>query len=383
MIKLEDKTKCSGCTSCYNKCPVKAIKMVVDTEGFKYPVVDYDKCIKCGLCLKSCPYKEKYINKESFKKPIAYGGFSNNDKYRDKATSGGIFSHLAKYVIEQGGFVCGAVFNEKLNVQHIIIDNIKDIEKINGSKYVQSDLGNMFNEIKLLLDDNKLVLFSGTPCQVTGILKFLGKEYSNLITVDLICHGVPSPLVFDKYKKFLEEKNKSKPNKIYFRTKLTGWKSYSTYVKFDSGKELIQKSGENPYMRGFLKDIFLRPSCSNCISSKLPRDSDITLGDFWGVQNNYKELDDDKGTSLILVNTTKGKTLIEDIKDDVNIKKCDLNVSISGNPSLINSVKTNAKREQFFIEINNTNFEKASKKYFPKMNVISKVKNKIIKIIEK
>lgn len=377
MIDIKEKSNCSGCTSCMAVCPVGAIKMVEDQEGFKYPVVDKAKCINCGLCEKVCPYNKDYFNEKAYKTAKVYGGWSNDEEYRKRGTSGGVFSNFAKYILENNGAVCGAVYNNNLEVEHIVTQNFEDVKKMNGSKYVQSDLKNVFKEVKEYLEKDIKVLFTGTPCQITGLLKYLQKDYDNLYTLDIVCHGVPSPKVFRKYKKYLEEINKSKLKEISFRTKITGWKRYSTYAKYENGKEEIMYASENPYMRGFLKDIYLRPSCNNCISSKLPRNSDITLGDFWGVNNCYPNLDSEMGTSLMLINSPKGENLLNEIKNKINVSECELEPSIKDNPAIRTSAKINPKRTEFFEKLDNTSFESLAKKYFPKTSLVKKIYYKI------
>lgn len=376
MIKIEEKTRCSGCTACYAKCPVNAIKMVEDSEGFKYPQVDKKKCVDCGICEKVCPYITEYTE-NSLENLVAYGGWSKKTEYRKNGTSGGVFSNIAKYVIDNKGIVCGAIYDKNLEVRHDIIDAIEDICKLNGSKYVQSNLSHMFKTVKEYLEENTMILFTGTPCQVTGLLSFLGKQYDNLITIDLACHGVPSPKVYRKYKNYLENKNRSNLKSINFRTKITGWKKYSTYTKYENGKEEIMYASKNPYVRGFLQNVYLRPSCSNCISSKLPRNADITLGDFWGVENSYPELYNNEGTSLILVNSKKGEWLIEKILEDVFIKKCDIKLALKDNKAIISSVQPSLHREKFFKELDKLPFDKLSEKYFPKISIINRIYNKI------
>ena len=221
MIDIKDKSKCCGCSACVNICPNNAISMDIDDDGFKYPIVDVGKCINCGLCEKACPYNNEYIKKNIYDKSIAYGGWNNDDEIRKKSTSGGIFSAISKYILNNNGVVCGAIYNEKFEVVHEIIDNIDDLEKIYGSKYVQSDLKDNFRRIKKYLNDGRLVLFSGTPCQVSGLNSFLVKEYENLYTCDIVCHGVPSPKVFEKYKRELEEANNSEILNINFRDKVS------------------------------------------------------------------------------------------------------------------------------------------------------------------
>ena len=236
MIDIKSKQECCGCQACFNICPKNAIEMIEDNEGFKYPSINKEKCIKCGLCEKVCPYVNEYSKKQILNESIAYGGWNLNEEIRRISSSGGIFTAIAKYIIEKNGVVCGAIFDENLNVVHDIVDNLNDLKKMNGAKYVQSDMRDNLKKIKKYLDNGRLVLFSGTPCQVSGLNSYLNKEYNNLYTCDIVCHGVPSPKVFNKYKKELEKDNSSKISFINFRDKITGWKSYSFLVKFKNNK---------------------------------------------------------------------------------------------------------------------------------------------------
>ena len=299
MINIKDKSKCCGCSACMNKCPKDAITMVEDEYGFKYPQVDMEKCINCGLCEKVCPYNNEYDKKQVFEKSIAYGGWNTDENIRAISTSGGVFTSIAKYIIEKNGVVCGAIYDKELNVVHDIVDNLDDLKKMNGSKYVQSDMKDNFRKIKEKLEKGVYVLFSGTPCQVSGLNSFLGKEYDNLYTCDIVCHGVPSPKVFEKYKKELEKENNSKLVNLNFRDKVSGWQGYSLSTKFDNNKSFSINAQKTSYMKAFLSDIDLRESCPTCKFAKLPRYADFTLGDFWGVDESYPDLNpDNKGTSL-------------------------------------------------------------------------------------
>ncbi len=377
MIKITDKTKCCGCTACASKCPKEAIKMVEDEEGFKYPIIDLEKCINCGLCEKVCPYNNEYKNKKIFNESIAYGGWNKDEEIRKISTSGGIFTSIAKNIINNNGVVCGAIYDKDLNVIHDIIDNVEDLKKVNGSKYVQSDMKENFKKVKWHLDNNRLVLFSGTPCQVAGLSSFLGKEYENLYLCDIVCHGVPSPKAYNKYKSELEELDSKKLKSINFRDKCTGWQEYSFSARFNDNSNYIEKAAENSYMKAFIGDIDLRKSCSTCKFAKLPRYVDFTLGDFWGVDNYYPELNkENKGTSLILVHTEKGEKLLQ--KDDnIFIQQCNLQKAIIGNPSILQHNPPNKNRDKFFAELEKVHFDDLVKKYIKKPSMIRKILRKI------
>lgn len=383
MINIQDKSKCSGCTSCMSKCPKDAIYMQEDKNGFKYPIVDKEKCIECGLCEKVCPYNKEYTKKEVLNKSLAYGGWNKNQEVKAISTSGGVFTNIAKYIIDNNGVVCGAIYDESLNVIHDIVDNMEDLKKINGSKYVQSDLKDNFRKIKEHLDNDKFVLFSGTPCQVSGLNSYLGKEYEKLYTCDIVCHGVPSPKVYRKYIKELEEQNSKKIASVNFRDKVSGWQGYSFTLNFDDSTKYTINAQKTSYMRAFLSDIDLRESCPTCKFAKLPRYADFTLGDFWGVDKYYPELNkDNKGTSLILVHTVKGKELLENL-NDIFLKECDLGKAIEGNPSTLKHLPANKNRDKFFNELEEKSLDELANKYIPKPNVIKRVLGKVKRIVKK
>lgn len=356
MIVIKDKSMCSGCHGCMNICPKNCITMKEDNEGFWYPIVDREKCIECGLCEKSCPILNDMSVKNS---PKAYACYNKDDEIRKESSSGGIFTLLASYIIKRGGVVYGAAFNNKFEVEHIQVSTIDDLSKLRGSKYVQSKLGNTYSEIKKLLSQEKLVYFSGTPCQVDGLLSFLNKKYDNLICQDIICHGVPSPKLWKYYlRQFKLEDNA----KIVFRDKSTGWDSYSFTI--NQNNKYSQLASQNDYMKVFLKDLCLRPSCYDCHSKSLHRNSDITLGDFWGIKEIYSEMyDENKGTSLVFINSDKGKNIFNKILNEIKFKYVDIDKASLYNPSSFKSVIEPEKRTEYMSNIYKKNFNKYSKKF--------------------
>lgn len=337
-IKTED---CCGCGACYNKCPTGAISMQENNEGFLYPVIDEIKCTNCGLCKKVCPY---YSNKLTQPECYAYLG---NDESRLESSSGGVFPVVANYFIKNGGYVAGAVYDENISVKHIVSNNIKDIEKMRNSKYLQSDIGRCYSNVKDLLLNNKLVLFTGTPCQIAGLKSFLQKDYEKLYCIDIICHGVPSPKVFKKY---INEKISSKDEKwlnTNFRDKMNGlWSRLTTTTTTTTTTDSAQN---DVYMQAFLNNLCLRKTCSNCKFQSIPRQGDITIGDFWGIWNYDKNLNDEKGTSAVLVNNSRGQYLFDILKSsDGKLENVPLDIAISGNPCLVRSVHSNKDRKLFF-----------------------------------
>lgn len=387
MLKIKDKKECTGCSACYSICPTKAISMQKDEEGFTYPIIDESKCVNCGLCKKICPCIND-IENANLKIPTMLAAWSVDSKNKETSSSGGCFYELAKYVIKLGGLVVGAGFDKELNVVHKIADRIDDLFELKGSKYVQSSLGDCYTKVKEYLDNNKIVLFVGTPCQVAGLYAFIkNKEYNNLYTADLICHGVPSSKVYRKYLEELKEKYNSKPTEISFRDKTYGWKKFSVKVIFEGNLKYIKDLGNDKFMRAFLSNICLRPSCYECKFAKLPRVADITLGDFWGVKNIDNSLDDDTGTSELVINSEKGKKLLSKIRDNIFVKELELTDGIKYNPCLIGSVNIPEKRTKFFIDLDKYSLAKLEKKYFPKrpliIRIASKAKNTIYTLMKK
>lgn len=375
-----NKNQCSGCGACEQICPQKAIFMKKDSEGFLYPVIDKNKCIDCGLCKKVCQFN---IEKEKSSNTVAYAFINNNDTIRKNSSSGGVFFELAKYVISKNGVVFGCHFDDNLKVIHSYSRNMLECEKFQSSKYVQSNVLNTYSEVKNFLCENKLVLYTGTPCQIVGLNLFLNKKYENLITVDLVCHGAPSPKIFDKYINELQESYKSKIKKFNFRDKSTGWNSYSYAILFENGNKLIEGHNKNPYSKLFLSNTILRPSCYNCVCVGINRTSDITLADFWGVSDKYNEMYDNKGTSLILVHSDEGRKLLKILKLKSKLMKVDIEYAVKHNISAIESSKIPKNRKQVFRMVDSKSIEFLSHRYVDNLNFIKKIFTKFINIIKK
>ncbi len=378
MKEIVNKKCCTGCGACYNSCPKRAISMIEDIDGFSYPNIDEKKCINCGLCKKKCPVINKNNNKSI---NICYAGYNKNINSRKTSSSGGIFELIAKNILSDNGIVVGAAFNNN-RLEHYIVKDIKNLEKLKGSKYLQSDLKNIFIEIKSNIKTRK-VLFVGTPCQVAGLKSFIREENSNLICIDLFCHGVPSPKLYKKYVDELELNNNDKLIEYNFRDNSTGWDTYSNTAKFKK-KNICELASENSYMKLFLCDVALRESCYNCNFKLDNKYSDITLGDFWGVKSYYPEIYNKEGVSAIIINTNIGKEIFDCIKKDLVYKKCSIDEILKNNSSLKLSSKSPKNRKKFFKDLNNTSFDKLSKKYATKSlytRIIIKSKQIIKKII--
>ena len=377
MISLNN-SNCIGCGGCASVCPNQCITMKPDREGFLFPTVQMDLCVNCHLCEKVC-----IINNELAQRSIinSYAGYSKDDLQRGNSSSGGLFYELAKHILDLNGVVFGAAFDESWQVRHIMCSDLNDLHKLQTSKYIQSDTTGVFQQVKKVLDAGIMVLFSGTPCQCNALSLYLGNDYTNLLLVDFICHGVPSPLVWEKY---LFHNCLDLIVEICFRDKATGWSDYSVFVKTEN-QETREPYYNNEYMQLFLNDYSLRLSCYSC-NSKFPyKTADITMGDLWGASSIAPEMDDNKGLSLIVVNSIKGNSIFDAIHDKVLYKKIDYNMAFSSNPSAIQSVDMPKDRKRFFKDIqkDNIDFEKLVKKYCKKPSIPARAINKAKRIVKR
>ena len=292
--------------------------------------------------------------KERTNNTQSYACLNKNEKIRRKSSSGGLFTLLAEKIIDEGGIVFGASFTDDFELVHSFVENKEELAKFRGSKYLQSKIGDSFKQVKEFLKEGRNVLFSGTPCQIAGLLAYLDKDYENLICVDLICYGVPSFKVFKLYKEEMEKEYNSKVNKIAFRHKKYGWELFSLYLSFENGKEYIKDVTKDPYLKGFVENLYLRPSCYDCKFRTLNRLRDITIADCWGIENIDPQLNDDKGLSLALTNSNKGKKLFSLLKDKMVVKEIDLQKAIEYNSAATEPVPKNPKRDEFFSHINSS-----------------------------
>lgn len=362
MIKISNNKNCCGCSACASVCPKSSISMKRDEEGFLYPIVDKNTCIDCHLCEKVCPFLN--VRKEYKRKSHVFAAISKNENVRLNSSSGGVFSELAKIVIGKGGCVYGASFTDGWNVSHICIENESDISLLRRSKYVQSIIGNTYKEAKKQLKKGRLVLFSGTSCQIAGLKYFLRKDYENLITVEILCHGVPSPKVWNLYmKKYIGIQNYKISNidSISFRDKVKGLTEYKVSINMKDGVSLSHFFYEDAYMNGFLSNLTLRPSCYSCKAKNGSSNSDIVLGDLW---NNYQQMpyNNSQGTNVVLAKTEKGINLL---------KMCELMIADIGNKGIDYYKNSgfqkkqfeNPYRRKFFKEFNDENVIDLLKKY--------------------
>lgn len=367
---------CCGCTACYSICPVSAISMEEDEKGFKYPVINQELCINCKKCINVCPLKKEL---KKVTNQYVYALKNKDEKIRIDSSSGGFFTEIAKKIIEKKGVVYGAIFNNECNVVHQEITTMEDIEKLRGSKYVQSEMGEIYKKVEKNLKEQKNVLFSGTPCQIFGLTKYLGRDYQNLITCDLICHGVPSPKIFKEHKKFIEQKYKNQIENINFRYKMKKHVN-DINIEFTDKKNYTKTCNEDNYYFLFLKNYMLRESCYNCHFSNTNRISDITMGDFWGINRTIKDFDDGKGVSLIIINSQKGLEIYNNIKDKFYCKESNIKDCLQ--PNLEHATQKTNGADIFWNTYHKSGYVKAVLK-MKEIHFINRVKNKIKKIIKR
>lgn len=363
MIELfNSKHDCCGCSACFNICPQNAISMKSDKQGFKYPSIDVNKCVQCGLCKRVCAFQNDQIKIN--KNLHTYAAKHIDEDVRANSTSGGAFTAISDWFINNGGVVYGVKFNKDIVAVHSRATTIKQRDEFKGSKYVQSELNTTFEDIKKDLNDNKKVLFTGTPCQCDSLCSFLTTsktDFSNLILCDIVCHGTPSPLIFAEHIKYLEKKSKSKVKDYACRHKVNGWHSHTERCVYENGVADYQTQYSQAHKKIFYSHNTLRPCCHNCKYTSINRHSDITIADYWGIEKILPEFDDDKGVSLILINTLKGETLFNDIKH--NLIYIETNVQDCLQPQLIKPTACSPKREEFWKDYRKKGYEYILKKY--------------------
>lgn len=342
MIEILEKQNCCGCAACVQVCPVRCISFEEDREGFRYPLADAGRCIGCNLCEAVCPVLHPLEKGAALS---AFAAKASDPSLRKASSSGGIFSLLAGKVIRSGGVVFGARFDREWEVVHDYSETEEGLSAFRGSKYMQSRMETAFRDAKRFLDEGRSVLFSGTPCQIRGLHGFLRKAYSNLISVDVVCHGVPSPKVWRNYLDARFAGKRQQIRSILFRDKTAGWE-HSSFAVDTENFTLREQAAENPFMKAFLADYILRPSCHACPAKSCACGSDITLGDFWGIRTVHPSFYDGDGVSAVLLRTRKGKDLFAELPVDKVVS--DEGAIRSGNPALCVSSARPADRDQFW-----------------------------------
>ncbi len=377
MIEIKNKANCDGCNACVDICPEKCISLDIDLEGFWYPSVNEDICSKCEACIYVCPLLKENTTPsiERYKLPEVFGAMNKDITVRLDSTSGGIFSILAEQIFKNKGYVAGAIYNSDYSVSHIVTNEISRLDELRSSKYLQSDMQGVFIIIKKLLSQGENVLICATPCQISALYSFLGKDYDKLTTIDFICLGVNSPKVFNKYILDLEAKFHSKVKKIKFKNKSLGWHNFATRIEFVNEKVYLQDRTKDSFMIGYLREkSFIRPSCYECKFKGFPRQADISLADFWGVENVDSYMDDNKGTSLIFINSEKGKSIFNSCSTKMDFRQYSLSDAKNGNVAIYKSIEKPSNRDTFFKDFNKMDYEKLSSKYFSPDTKFSKVR---------
>ena len=370
MIDIKDKKDCCGCNACYDACPKDAIHLNTDIEGFWYPEVDKDKCINCGLCDKVCPQLHvDELKHNEFEKPVCFAAIHKNIETRFASTTGGLFSALAEQMYDEGGYVGGAIYREDWSVAHFISNNPEDLQRIRQSKYSQSDTRGFFTEVKRLLTAGEKILVCGSPCQMAGLRSFLGKNYEQLIIIDYVCKSITSPKFYQKYLDYWERKAGSKLVLFKFKDKELGWRSLVKRFDFKNGKTMYSRAFDNDlYSTAYHSNVVSRPSCYSCQFKGFPRMADITIADFWGCENKaeYKELDDNAGTSAVIINNQHGLDFFKKIEKRIKCLPAQIEDMIPGNPAIVTNQKLpKVDRDVFFKDLDKDPIEDVVPRYLP------------------
>ena len=362
MILFDEKEDCCGCTACKSICPTKAIEMKADEEGFLYPKINQKLCTNCQVCKRVCPFQNKaFVPDRLFESP-AFAAMHKKEQVKMSSASGGAYTAISDFILDSSGLVYGVEFDDEFFVRHNKASCADERDKFRGSKYIQSDLKGIYKQIQEDLNNDRIVLFTGTACQVAGLRNYLCETktaLNKLYTNDIICHGTASPLLWNDYLDFIQKESKLKS--YTFRYKGRGWRGYNVRAEFENGKIKINTTDIRVYVNLFSSVLALRPSCYNCKFANLQRPSDITIGDCWGIEKILPEIDDNKGISLVIINTRKGKYLFEKIKKDLDIYK--INVADCLQLNLQQPTRKPSKREQFWHDYYKFGFKYIARKY--------------------
>lgn len=365
MIEIRDKKECTGCGACVNACPTQIISLCEDIEGFTYPEVDTSKCIECHLCERVCPMldKQKMLCHKIDGFPQFYSGqlMCKNDLM--EVSSGGAFWAFAQTVIEQGGVVYGAEQTEVDVISHTRVDNIEDAKRLRRSKYFQSNTGFTFRQVKEDLKTGKMILYSGTGCQIAGLKSYLGKRYDNLYTCEVVCHGVPSRIVWKAYRKEKEEREGKRITDLVFRDKSAGWSKNQYKITYQDGTIEKEASTKQLFHAGYLRGLFYRPSCGSCRFASIPREADITLADYWKYQGRFHSAEKDMGVSLIVINSEQGRLLLQKSSVFLEYDKTDEELAKYSCKHLDEHPFENPERAAFFDLFFKNGYYAAAEKY--------------------
>lgn len=363
-LKTLEKHECTACTACVIACPKQCIKMTTDEEGFLYPFIEQDCCIHCGLCEKICPHNKSFVyNNENI---ATYAGYIKDIDERRQSSSGGIFFSVASWIIKNGGIVYGATIDDKFQVFHIGIDNLKDLDKLRGSKYVQSNLGSIFKDVKHQLNLNRWVYFVGTGCQVAGLKSYLKKDFPTLLTTDLVCHGVPSQKLFDEHIYYLNHKYNGHVKKYSFRDN-ANWGGCEIFDIEKNGKIQTIKNRtyfKSPYLNAFMLNYVLRYSCYKCEYARRSRIGDLTLADYWGIENIVPQIDKKHGVSMLMVNSSKGEFIRNQIGKECILWETSIEDAEKYNQNLTHTTEMVSIRSSIFNSLQSKGYEYVAKTTF-------------------
>lgn len=364
-IKLASLELCTGCAACHDVCPTSSISMVLAQDGFYYPNIDIQSCIQCEKCTNTCYIVQERIIPITYKliKPKTYFAWNSNLNESRKSTSGGLSANFVENYLNNGGFVCGVAFDDRFNLHNILTNDSIESKKLIGSKYLQSSSIGIFKKVKSKLESNNSVLFFGTPCQIEGLKSYLGnKLYTNLITCGILCHGVNSPEIWKRYVEYIEQLNKSKLIEYNFRDKSNGWNKLTVSMTFETGKKTITRARNNLFHYWFGQHYILRMSCSSCKFRTRERESDLVIGDFWGIEKIKPEIDTTNGISFLMINTERGMNFVESckglIKEEVDYMK-----STSVLKGMLINKPLPEKRSDFLRDFNTLRFDQIARKY--------------------
>ena len=372
MIDRISVEQCTLCGSCYNACPVDAISFKTLYLDFLYPAIDNSRCVGCDRCEKSCPILADKQEPESGY-PIAFAARTRDEEARRKSSSGGVFYELASEILSEGGYICGAVFDDHFHVKHIVSNTQKDLYRMMGSKYAQSDMGMCFRQIKTLLDEGKNVLFTGCPCQVAGLRTYIGRKHPNLLLVELICHGIPSDHMLQTYIGMQERKYGARLKEMEFRNKEKGWHNSSVRMEFENGRVHSEPMTFDTYMQGYFRGVTLKESCFSCQFRGFKSGSDLTIGDLWGAEISIPDMDDNNGLSAVIVNSEKGTLFLN--RSKIIRRQFEIDKILKYNQSLLTSFDEGAQRTAFYAYTEKYDLERAIETFFQE-TLLQKAKRK-------
>lgn len=376
---MVSKENCCGCGACVQRCPHGCISFSKDDEGFYYPIVDKSRCTHCGVCEKVCPALQNY--KEELP-TIAYACINKNSEIQKESSSGGVFTSIAQYILSKQGVVIGAALDERFSVRHLVIDQVDELYKLRGSKYVQSNIMDIFSETEKYLSQGRMVLFSGTSCQVAALKCFLRKDYENLICVDVVCHGVGSPGIYEQYLDEIQNEAKSRIADVRFRDKTVDWIKFSMKISFESGECYCRPLSEDSYLQGFIANLYLRPSCYECKYKSGKCCSDFSIADYWGIKKIVPNFFDPMGVSMVLLHTKKAEEIFDGIRNDVECAITGIDDAIRCNPAIIASATRPRNRAKFYKAIKRMSFVDAVD-YSLKPSILNKINVAIHRMIRK